>query len=597
MADDKPSRWNRLQKTSLNRKDLTKRMRRAENVTVRHARKFIIKRWSNIRDVRRNIIFWILTVGLLIGATGLQLMWYQKSYITQTAANDGTYAEAVLGPVNTLNPLFASSSAEQSDSRLMFSSLLTYDRTGHLSNDLVTNIAIDTTKTIYTVTIRSDALWQDGMRLTAKDVVFTVGLIKNPSVRSTIAGWSDIKASVVNDTTIIFTVPAVYAAFEHALTFPILPEHVLNNVEPSNLRENSFSSSPIGSGPFKFRFVQNIDTGVGRKVVYMERNANYYNGSPKLEQFQLHVYQSSDEILKALASGEVNAASDLSITNINQVKDNNYTKLIMPVKGGVYAILNTTSPALKDKTVRKALQIGTDTQAIKKKLNPLVPALYLPFISGQLTGDVPPAPTYDIQSARKILDDAGWKLDGRVRKKDGVALKLSIVTIKDSEFEAVLEALAGQWRDIGFDIVTQVADPSDVSQNFVQNFLQRRTYDVLLYQMTIGADPDVYAYWHSSQIGTSGFNFSNYANPISDDALSSARSRLEPGLRNAKYLTFTRQWLDDVPAIGLYQSTAQYAYLKNVTTVRSTDTLISSTDRYANVLYWSVGTKSVYKTP
>ena len=170
------------------------------------------------------------------------------------------------------------------------------------------------------------------------------------------------------------------------------------------------------------------------------------------------------------------------------------------------------------------------------------------------------------------------------------------MTTKNNDFEKALDIMAGQWRSLGISVTTSIVDPTDRSQNVVQNILQNRNYDVLLYQLTIGGDPDVYAYWHSSQ-ATNGFNFSNYASSVSDDALLSARSRIEPDLRNAKYLTFARQWLADAPAIGLFQATTQYAYSKSVHALPSDEVLISANDRYAEVLYWSVGDRLVQRTP
>jgi peptide/nickel transport system substrate-binding protein len=597
MQDDKPSRWQRIQKLSFSRKDLTKRMRRAEGATVRHARKFIIRRWSNVREVRQHIIMWVVAVGVLIGATGLQLMWYQQSYRTETAATDGTYAEALLGPVDTLDPLFAVTSAETSASQLLFSRLLTYDTTGHLNNDLALDVAVDGPGTVYTVKLRTDAKWHDGIKVTANDVAFTVGLLKNSAVRSTITGWDDIAVKVIDDATITFTLPAIYAAFSHALTFPILPQHILAKVEPNAIRENEFSNAPVGSGPFKLRFVQDIDVTAGRKIIHLERNNDYYKGLGKLERFQLHVYGSQDAIVKALANGEVNAASDLSASSAALVSKARYETVSKPISSGVYALFNTSSSGLKDKAVRQALQRGTNTKVIRSLLPTGTRPLDLPFINGQLTGDVPKVADYDVAAATALLDGAGWKLDGTIRKKDGVELKLNVVTTKDTDFERVLETLVGQWRNLGITIDTQVVDPTDPTQRVVQDVLQQRNFDVLLYQLTIGADPDVYAYWHSSQASSRGFNFSNYSNQISDDALSSARSRREPSLRNAKYLTFARQWVGDVPAIGLYQSTTQYVYSKNVTPFKSTNVLVAPSDRYGDILYWSVGTRPVFKTP
>ncbi len=599
MANESRKKWYRLPKVSLNKNLIKLRVRKVESATIRHAHKFVVKRWSSVREVQWQVIVWVLIMGLLIAATGLQLMWYQQSYRTNVAAKDGTYAEAVLGPVDTLNPIFATSSAEQSASRLMFSSLMSYDTTGHLNNDLATNISVDDTHTVYTIGIRSDALWHDGTRLTASDVAFTVGLINNPSVRSTITGWKDISVKVINSTTIEFTLPAVWAAFEHALTFPIVPEHILGQVAPSSLRENDFSQNPIGSGPFKLRLVQSVDSNLNRKVIYLVRNDDYYTGNAKLARFQLHVYDTSDAIVKALALNEVNAAADLLPADIKQVDKKNYAISTKPIQSGVYAIINTKSAILSDVNLRRILQIATDTNAIRSQLPAGTLDLSLPFTNGQLTGDVPKVPVYDIVTAKKALDGDGWLLNSKnVREKDGKPLVLSVVTIKNSELESVLTKLSDQWRALGITISSQVINPSDVSQNFVQSTLQPRNYDVLLYQLNIGADPDVYAYWHSSQISAQGYNnLSNYSNVISDDALSSARLRVEPNLRNAKYITFAKQWISDVPAIGLYQSNSQYVTSSSASSINNSMKLVSPIDRYSNILDWSVGSQSVYKTP
>lgn len=598
MPEDKRDLWKRIPRPNFNSKNLTKRMRKVESATVRHAHRFITKRIDNVREVQQNVIIWILAMGLLIGATGLQLMWNQQTYQTTAPANNGTYAEAVLGPVDTLNPLFAKTSAEQSASYLMFSRLLNFDKTGHLNYDLATNVKINDTGTVYTVTIRPDAKWHDGVKLTAKDVAFTVDLMKNPDTRTDIPGWSDIKTRVINDTTIEFTLQSTYAAFKDALVFPIVPKHILNNIKPANIRENKFSQNPIGSGPFKLNLVQASSVKTGNKVIYMARNDDYYRGTAKLARFQLHVYSNNDEILKALTLNEVNAAADLSISDVGRVDTKRYNISIKSIQSGVYAIINTRSSLLNDVALRRALQKATNTPEILSKLPKETKSLDLPLIANQITSNLPNSPKYNLTDAKKILDSDGWKLNSHgIRVKNGKELKLSVVTIKNSELEQDLGIITAQWRALGIVIETKVIDLSNVAQGDVQSILQPRNFDVLLYQLDLDADPDVYAYWHSSQATFQGLNFSNYSNPIIDDALTSARSRLEPALRNAKYLTFIKQWLADVPAIGLYQSTILYATSRSANSFDSSNVLISPIDRYGDVLNWSVGSSKVFKTP
>jgi len=598
MPEDNSDNQNWLQKPKISRKKIIRHIKKAETVTLKHTHKFLVRRWENVREVRSRVVSWIVLMGLLIAATGFQMMWFQKSYLATAEADDGTYAEAVLGPVDTLNPLFAATDAEKSASYLLFSSLLRYDESGHLNNDIASRVSTDETSKIYTISIRPDVKWHDGENLTTDDIAFTIDLIKDEATNSTITGWSNISVKVIDNKTIQFTLPSIYAAFDHALTFPILPKHILGNVEPSQIRENVFSQNPIGSGPFKMRFIQNTDTNKGQKIIYLARNDQFYGGMAKLAKVQLNAYDSTDDIIKALLANQVNATADLSYLDVKQLDAKKYSAITRPIQSGVYALINTKSALLSDIKLRRALQLATDTSAIINILPEGTPSLNLPFTEGQLSGDIPAVSKFDIEDSKKILNDDGWALNSNgIREKDGKKLTISVVAMKGGEFEAVLGLLSNQWKSVGFNVETKVVDLSDITQNAVQNILQPRNYDALIYQLDIGADPDVYAYWDSTQMTSTGLNYSNYSNIISDDALTSARSRVEPDIRNAKYITFVKQWINDVPAIGLYQSTIQYVHSVNVHAFNKSNVLVSPVDRYSDILRWSVGDKTVYKTP
>ena len=598
MADRKRG-WQQFQKLNFDSKRLSKRVKKAETATVRHARRFIVGRLDNIRSVRRNIIAWLLLVGCMLVLVGAQMFWFQRSYQTTTAAAGGTYAEAALGSIDTLNPLYAASSSEVSASRLIFSSLYSYEETGHLRSDLAKSMNVDDTGTIYTVSLNPAAQWHDGMRVTAADVAFTVNLIKNPAARSQLqSAWQGIKVKVVDDSTVRFTLPSVIASFDHALTFAVLPKHILETIDPSSIRESGFSRSPIGSGPFSFKLLQTIDAQKQQSVLNLAAFSDYHKGQPLINRFEIHSYDSQDSILRALRTGEVNAASGLTGYNARQVDTHNYSVVTRPLHSGVYALLNVSAPILKDAGVRQALQRVTDTDKVRQGITAQTLQLDLPFVAGQLTGsDVPKVPEPNARAAASLLDKSDWKLNSQgIRTKDGSPLALRVVTTKNMEYEKALEVLAGQWRSLGVVVNIEVVDPTDPAANYAQT-RQQRDYDVLLTELSIGADPDVYAYWHSSRAGMGGLNFSNYANDTADSILSSAGARLEPELRNAKYKAFAKQWISDAPAVALYQPTVDYVFNKHAMSVKPGEVLITPYDRYANVLYWSVGERSVYKTP
>jgi len=584
---------------SVDRKKIFRRMKKAEKASTRHAHKFLVKRFDTIRIARRHIVEWLLIVGVLIAATGLQLALAQANYQTVAADTGGTYAEAIVGSVDTLNPLYATSDAELAASHLMFSSLYSYDKTGTLHKSLADTMKVDESGKVYTVTLRSDVYWHDGILLTAKDVAFTINLIKKPAAMSPLRiNWQDVEVRAIDDATIEFQLPAAYAAFPYALTFAVLPAHILASVPAGAIRENTFSRSPVGSGPFAFRLLQTVGGKNSHKIVQMTAFDKYFLGTPNVSRFEIHAYTTDDQVVDSLKTTEVNAIADAPATAASDLSKAGYAVGIHTVDSGVYALFNVIQPTLKDKTVRQALQLGADTAALRGRLAVKTPALDLPFVQGQLTGDdVPKAPVTDKLKAAALLDQAGWKLIDGIRQKDGAKLSLTITTTKDDQYEKVMEGLAAQWRSLGVVVATSVIDTDTPGANFVQSVLQPRNYDVLIYELLIGADPDVYAYWHSSQVGSTGYNFSNYSNPTSDAALVSARARLEPDLRNIKYKTFAQQWLDDVPAIGLYQPVVVYAANKHVVSLDDATPFVTPADHYADVLDWSVRQRSVYKTP
>ena len=591
--------WNQFKRIKLDRKRLARRVQKAEGATQRHAHRFIVRRIDNIRLVAREVTTWLVLVGIIIAALGVQLLVSKPQFMATARTEGGTFVEGTIGQIDTMNPLYLTTPSEASVSRLLFSSLYNYDETGHLHQDIIKSLSVDASGRVYTATIRDDVAWHDKTPLLASDIVYTVNLIKNPSARSPLRiNWLDVTVAAVNNTTVQFTLPATYAAFPHALTFPILPEHILKTVAPGAIRESTFSRSPVGSGPFTFRLLQAADNVSRHKVVHLAANPVYYAGAPKLDRFEIHAYPDEASLLKALRSGELSGASGLSPTVAPTIDLARYKLTPQALNSGVYLLFNMNNPILKDVKVRKALQAATDTAALRSDIGGGVLPLDAPILSSQLDGaDVPQVAPPDIARAQALLDEAGWKMSGSGRMRDGQALGFTITTTKNSENLRSIDNLAKQWRKIGVNVERKVVDTSGIASTFVQDTLQARNFDMLLYELAIGADPDVYAYWHSSQIGQTGYNFTSYSNKAVDASLASARSRLEPELRNAKYKQFIRQWQEDAPALALYQPVLEYVSNENVDAVRPGAQLVGEADRYANVLHWTVHSDTVYKTP
>lgn len=585
-------------KLRLGYKRLALRVKHAEGATQRHASRFILRRIENVRLVMTEIMIWLAAIALLIAGLGIQYSWNSQGSKKDGAKSGGVYVEGVIGNISTLNPLLASSEPEQAVSRLLFSSLYNYDVTGALHTDLAESMTVKDDK-VYTIKLRN-AVWHDGKKLTAEDVVYTINLIKNPQVRSPLrVNWLDISARAIDDSTVEFMLPAVYAGFSHALTFPVIPKHILQSVSPSSMREADFSSNPVGSGPFAVKRVQTSESTSSTDVVRMEPNTKYYGAVSTLSRLELRAYGNESLLVKAVNSGEVSAASGLSLSAADNIKSKQYSTKHWLLNKGVYLLMNNRSQTLQDARVRRALRYATDTSSIRATVGDNVARLDTPILQSQIAQKLPAAPDYNLDKAKALLKEAGWTYNqGQWKGKDGRPLAVAVTTSSGrDEYKKIVDALKQQWSKLGVDVQLREIDTSSTTTSFVQSVLQPRDYDALLYELELGADPDVFAYWHSSQASASGYNFANYSNRTVDNDLVGGRSRTNSALRAAKYIQFVNQWLNDAPAIGLYQSVGSYVLNNGASIVEPRGSLNTMNDRYADVTTWSTGRASVYKTP
>ena len=585
-------------KLRLGYKRLALRVKHAEGATQRHASHFILRRIENVRLVMTEIMIWLAAIALLIAGLGIQYSWNSQGSKKDGAKSGGVYVEGVIGNISTLNPLLAASEPEQAVSRLLFSSLYNYDVTGALHTDLAESMTVKDDK-VYTIKLRN-AVWHDGKKLTAEDVVYTINLIKNPQVRSPLrVNWLDISARAIDDSTVEFMLPAVYAGFSHALTFPVIPKHILQSVSPSSMREADFSSSPVGSGPFAVKRVQTSESTSSTDVVRMEPNTKYYGAVSTLSRLELRAYGNESLLVKAVNSGEVSAASGLSLSAADNIKSKQYSTKHWLLNKGVYLLMNNRSQTLQDARVRQALRYATDTSSIRATVGDNVARLDTPILQSQIAQKLPAAPDYNLDKAKALLKEAGWTYNqGQWKGKDGRPLAVAVTTSSGrDEYKKIVDALKQQWSKLGVDVQLREIDTSSTTTSFVQSVLQPRDYDALLYELELGADPDVFAYWHSSQASASGYNFANYSNRTVDNDLVGGRSRTNSALRAAKYIQFVNQWLNDAPAIGLYQSVGSYVLNNGASIVEPRGSLNTMNDRYADVTTWSTGKASVYKTP
>ncbi len=556
--------------------------RRASREGREHLRENVIDRVSHIRSIRLFILEWSLLVAVIIILAVIQSFWYSDSYATQTWGAGGTYTEATLGKINSLNPLFANTSSEKTLSKLMFATLSQPDYSGHTGLGLAASIKTDESGLVWTVKLRENLKWSDGEPITNEDVIYTIKTLQTPGLNSSYSSNFTNVTIKEADGALIFTLPTAYASFSSALNVPILPSHVLADVAPNRLLENSFSSSPVTSGAFSYNASQTIGTS-GERIVYLNANPNYYRRTPLLDSFAVHAYPTVEEIATAIKSGSVTATAELLPTDADDVVSNLISERETTISSGVFLFMNLRSDVFGDKTVRKALQTGLDMRSLRAPLAD-EPALDYPLTSNQISlSSYPALPEYNPESAKATI--AALPEEKR---------SIRLVTTNAGYFPALAENLKYQLEQLGFqvDVLT-----SPANQDFVLTVLRPRDYDLLLYEIELGADPDLFAYYHSSQATETGLNLSNYTNTLASDLLLAARGTMDSSVRTTKYQSFLNYWVEDAPAIGIYQVNSSYYVNRNVRSYSPENILVSSTDRFIDVEYWATEKTTKNRTP
>jgi peptide/nickel transport system substrate-binding protein len=163
-------------------------------------------------------------------------------------------------------------------------------------------------------------------------------------------------------------------------------------------------------------------------------------------------------------------------------------------------------------------------------------------------------------------------------------LTLTLTVIDAEKNTIVAQMIKSFWEQAGVKVNLKI-----VSKEEAPNIIRRHDFEALIYGEAIGGDPDVYAFWHSSQIGSNGLNLTGYSNLEVDKLLVDGRSSADPAKRLADYQQFQAIITTDLPVIWLYSPTYTYVQAKRAKGFNGS-AVIRSADRFASVASWYLNT-------
>ena len=578
--------------------------------------------------------------------------FYSRNFITVPAPG-GDYTSGLIGAPQFINPLLSQTNDVDSDiSRLVFSGLLKYNKDLQLINDLASHWEANADLTKYTFYIKEGVTWHDGQKLTADDIVFTFQSIKDPDFKSPLLiSLRGVEIKKIDDLTVEFTLPEAYPAFLEILTVGILPEHIWGEIPPGNANLTKFNLRPVGSGPWKFQKFFDDDLGNIKSFV-IERYENYYGPKPYLDKITFKFYPDFQTAVAAFKNNSIEGISFLPKDlkpELAGEKNINFYSFYLPQYTAIF-FNQEANASLKTKAVRQALKVSINKPEI------LTEALQLegeiiggPILPVDVTEDQQSS-EYNPTLAAQLLEDAGWEAitkaeyeellriqeeslaaatsevteeseessDGEAsevsalppatttptaietndsssqeifrKNKDNEILAVTLTTVNQPENTKAAELIKQAWEKIGVKVDLQIVEGSRISREIIKP----RNYQILLFGIIVGSNPDPYPFWHSSQVQDPGLNLSQLANREVDRLLENARKTLDQEEQRENYQRFQDILTSEIPAIFLYNPTYTYVVDKKIKGI-SVDRIITPADRFNNLEDWYVKTKKRFK--
>lgn len=415
--------------------------------------------------------------------------------------------------------------------------LLTWDKSYVYTNDGAATYEVSEDGRTFTLKIRDNVNWHDGKPVTAQDLQFAHEVIghkdydgpRYDSNFTNIVGMVDFhegKADkisgieIVDDKTIKITyIESTPSLLTGGVWISPLAKHIFGNMEVAKMSASpEVRVKPIGFGPFK------VDSIVPGESVIYSKNTDYWRGEPALDGVVLKVISPST-VVQQVKGGEVDLVNSFpidqfkdnaSLSNIEYLGAIDRAYTYIGFKLGTWdkekkRVVPNDKAKMANVSLRKAMWHAVDNDQVGKKFyhglrwnaTTLIPPSHPEYHDATNLGV-----TYDPEAANKLLDEAGYKLNGKFRTNpDGSELVINFISMTGSEIaEPLARYYVQSWEAIGLKVNLEMVEFNAFYARVGDTGEDDPNVDIYQGAWTVGIDVDPSALYGPDAL----YNFPRY---------------------------------------------------------------------------------------
>ena len=407
----------------------------------------------------------------------------------------------------------------------------------------------------WTVRIRHDAVFSDGVPVTAADVQFSYELMRHSS--SVFSEYFDGVTAIrcPDDYTVVISTEYVKGDMLHNPT-PILPKHIWQSYEfdPASFENEAM----VGSGPFVYD-----PEGSGDGGWLFRAREEHYGGAARVAEVFFSSYGTVTGAARALAAGEADASfglSDVQLTTLESVPGVELIQAMLPEGESRMLVFNTRNEFFGQEGMRAMAEYCLDRNWFLSMSSGGAGMVGSSFMTPGCDGFTVPDGLrgYDLNAAAGILRTAGYAdvngdgfLEYGIRE---VKLRLTLYTSsQDAWASTAATILTSDMEELGVIVdwrktdkpITEVCGSSD-------------GWDMCLYTWHGGSGAAVTAIRFEDEVG----GLTGWSVPEYDDTLALMRSAEDPAIMQGYARQLQQLVYNDCPTVVL-------AYGADIQAIRS----------------------------